>query len=313
MKELINEKPLNEILLAHDNQRKIIPVEGTRWGELIVPAKNENLDKTKEGLRVLVVASFLYGYQLFETLKFCEKKYPNRLNIVGLVTDDPANPDAKISAKKRIWRLFDQEEKLDQERAVIESALTFGVPCYSGEIKTDFFLKLLNHWNPEAVIVFVFGQYFNKEIINFPGYGIYNFHPTDLAHHYGAGPQPFQDMIDRKADTSKLTIHHITEDVDAGNIVGQSPIVNIKLKSGNHTDNNLLLEDKLMEPIDYMAAKLISELILRKEAGKSGKINTIDFDSFFTEKFKEKLMQPILSTKYQDKLPVLSKDLEFFT
>ncbi len=312
MEELINEKPLNKILLADDNERKIIPVEGTRWGELIVPAQHENADKTNEGLRVLVVASYFSGYQLFEVMKACERKYPNRLNIVGLVTDDPANPNARISAKKRIWRFYDQKEKLDQERAIIESALTFGVPCYSGEVKTDYFSKLLKHWNPEAIVVLVFGQFFNKEIINFPGYGIYNFHPADLANHHGAGPQPFQDMIDRKADTSKLTIHHITESVDAGSIVGQSPPVNIKLKSGDHTDNNLLLEDKMMEPLDRMAAKLISELILKKEAGKSGKIDTIDFDGFFAEKFKKKLMLPIQSTKYQNTMPELSNDLDFF-
>jgi len=100
MKELINEKPLNEILLADDNERKIIPVEGSRWGELIVPAKHAYPDKSKKGLRVLAVASFYYGYQMFETLKACEKIFPDRLNIVGLVSDDPANPDAKISAKK---------------------------------------------------------------------------------------------------------------------------------------------------------------------------------------------------------------------
>jgi folate-dependent phosphoribosylglycinamide formyltransferase PurN len=312
MEELINEKPLNEILMADDSERKIIPVQGTRWGELIVPAKHENPGKSKHGLRVLAVASFYYGYQMFETLKACEKKFPDRLNLVGLVTDDPANPDAKISAKKRIWRLFDQEEKLDQERAVLESALGFGLPCYTGEVKTEYFMKLLNYWKPEAIIVFVFGQIFNSAIINFPGYGIYNFHPTDLANHYGAGPQPFEDLIARKANTSKLTIHHITEEVDSGSIVGQSPPVNIKLKNGSHTDNPLLIEDKMTEPIDHMAAKLISELILKKESGKPGKIDTIDFDSFFSDEFKLKLMQPIQSTEYQKRLPELSKGLEFF-
>jgi len=313
MEDLDKEKPLNQILLADDSERKIVQAEGTRWGELIIPAKHENPDKNNGGFRVLAVASFFYGYQMFETLKACEKRYPERLNIVGLVTDDPANPEAKICSKKRIWRLFDEDEKLDQEKAVIESALTFGVPSYSGEVKTDYFQKLLKHWNPDAILVFVFGQIFNRKIINFPDFGIYNFHPADLLNHYGAGPQPFQDMIDRKADTSKLTIHHIIEDVDAGSVVGQSPPVNIKLKNGNHTDNNLLLEDKLMEPVDRMAARLISELILRKESDKTGKIDTIDFDNCFTDQQKQSLLLPIQSLKYQDKLPVLNRDLEFFT
>ena len=40
----------------------------------------------------------------------------NRLNIVGLVTDDPANSYSKISIKRRIWRLFDQKEKVEFEK-----------------------------------------------------------------------------------------------------------------------------------------------------------------------------------------------------
>jgi len=312
MDELINEKPLNEILIADDHNRKTIPVEGTRWGELIIPAKHENPDKTKEGLRILAVASFDYGYVMLETLKECEKRFPNRLNIVGLVTDDPANQEAKISMKRRIWRMFDDKGKLEEEKVIVESALSFGVPCYTGEIKIDYFNKLLAAWNPDAILVFVFGQFFNKEIINYSNLGIYNFHPADLANNYGAGPQPFEDMIERRAETSKLTIHHITEDVDAGHIVGQSPPVNIKLKNGNLTDKVLVLEDKLMEPVEKMSAILISELILRKESGKTGKIDKIDFDKFFTEKEKEGLMKPIQSNNYKTKLPVLSEDSVFF-
>lgn len=312
MNELKNEKPLNKTLLADDNKRKIIPVEGTRWGELIISAKNENGGKTKEGLKVLAVASFDYGYVMFETLKECERQYPNRLNIVGLVTDDPANLEAKISMKRRIWRMFDAEGKMKEEKMMVESALSFGVPCYTGEIKIDYFNKLLAKWNPDAIMVFVFGQFFNKEIINYPKLGIYNFHPTDLANNYGAGPQPFEDMIERKAETSKLTIHHITEDVDAGHIVGQSPPVNIKLKNGKHTDNVLVLEEKMMEPIEKMSAKLISELILKKEAGKTGKIDIIDFDGFFNESEKEELMQPIQLNEHRIGFPVVNPNCEFF-
>lgn len=312
MEELINEKPLNNILLTNDNERKIIPIEGTRWGELIIPAKHENPGKTKKGLKVLAIASFDYGYVMFETLKECEKQYPNRLNIVGLVTDDPANPEAKISMKRRIWRMFDEKGKMAEEMMMVESALSFGVPCYTGEIKIDYFNKLLSEWEPDAIIVFVFGQFFSKEIINYPKLGNYNFHPADLANHYGAGPQPFEDMIERKAETSKLTIHHITEDVDAGHIIGQSPPVNIKLKNGKLTDNVLVLEDKLMAPVEKMSAILISELIKRWEAEKTGKIDKIDFYKFFSEKEKEELMKPIQSNDHRTILPVLSKNLGFF-
>jgi len=312
MGDLNNEKSINELLLADEAQRKIIPVEDSRWGELILPAKNENPDKTDKGFRILVISSFLLGYLLFETFKECEKRYPNRLNIVGMVTDDPANPYAKISIKRRIWRLFDQKEKVELEKEMIESALTFGVPCYTGEVKTEYFRKLIKHWNPDAIIVCVFGQIIDKPIIDYPKYGIYNFHPADLVHHHGAGPRPYEDLINRKASTSKVTIHQISEEVDAGNIIGQSPLINVKLKNDKFTDNILVLDDKMMTPIDQMGAKLISELILKKEAGKEGKINKLDFKHYFSEEYKKILMQPIKSNYHSEALPVIDKNIKFF-
>ncbi|MBC8485696.1 MAG: hypothetical protein H8D45_06615 [Bacteroidetes bacterium] len=313
MVDLNNEKSINELLLADETQRKIIPVEGSRWGELIIPAKNENPNKTGKGFKVLAINSFLMGYLLFETLKECEKRYPNRLNIVGLVTDDPANPYSKISMKRRIWRLFDQKEKVELEREMIESALTFGVPCYTGEVKTEYFRKLIKHWNPDAILVCVFGQIIDKPIIDYPQYGIYNFHPADLAHHHGAGPRPYEDLINRRAKTSKVTIHQISEEVDAGNIIGQSPLINVKLKNDKFTDNILVLDDKMMTPVDQMGAKLISGLILKKEAGKEGKINKLGFKHYFSEEYKKILKQPIKSNYHSEVLPVIDKNIRFFT
>lgn len=311
MKELLNEQPLNKILLADDDKRKIIPVEGSRWGELIIPAKHENPEKSNRGLRVLAVTSYDYGYLLFETLKECERRYPDRLNIVGMVTDDPANPEAKISMKRRIWRLYDNKERLEEEKVMVESALNFGVPCYTGEVKIDFFNKLLAEWDPDVIIVYVFGQFFNEKIINYPPMGIYNFHPADLANHYGAGPQPFVDMIERKANTAKLTIHHVTTDVDAGHIVGQSPPVNIKLQDDGFCNNVLALAHKMIQPEEKIGAVFISELIKQKEAGKTGKIDRIDFDKYFTDKEKEVLMEPIQPNTVNVKLPVISDNLNF--
>jgi folate-dependent phosphoribosylglycinamide formyltransferase PurN len=308
-----NEKPINEVLIADNAKRKIIPVEGSRWGELIIPAKNESLQKSSNGLRVLAINSFLLGYLLFETLKECEKRYPNRLNIVGLVTDDPANPDAKISIKRRIWRLFDRKEKVELEREMIESALSFGVPCYTGEVKSEYFRKLLKLWKPDAILVCVFGQIVDKPIIDYPKYGIYNFHPADLAHHHGAGPRPYEDLINRKATSSKVTIHQITEDVDAGHILCQSPLINVKLQDGKLTDKILVLDDKMLKPIDQMGAKLISELILKKESGKEGEIDKLDVKNYFSDKYKNELLQPIKSNNPNNVLPVIDKDLNFFT
>jgi methionyl-tRNA formyltransferase len=311
MSNLELESVINQALIADNEKRKIISVGESRWGELIIPAKNENPGKNKKGLRVVVFGSFLFGYILFETLKECEKRFPDRLNIVGLVTDDPVNPDAKISIKKRIWRLFDSDKKLQIEKIMIESALSFGVPCYTGEVKIDYFKHLLKIWNPDAMIVFVFGQILDAPIINYPPYGIYNFHPSDLADHHGAGTQPFEDLITRKADTTKITIHMITEQIDLGPIVGQSTPIRVKMENGEMPDNTFVIDDKIMVGIGNMAAALISELILRKEKNQIGPVNKLNFEEIFSESFKAKLMEPIKTNIPEETIPELDKDLTF--
>ncbi|MBI9037745.1 MAG: hypothetical protein JEY97_06390 [Bacteroidales bacterium] len=307
-----DEIPINKVLMADNDGRKVIQVGDSRWGELIIPANTENPDKNSNGFRVLAINSFLLGYVLFETLKECEKRFPDKLNIVGLVTDDPANPNSKISLKRRIWRIYNEKERVVLESEMIEAALSFGVPCYTGEVKSDYFRKLLNYWKPDAILVCVFGQIVDAQIINYPKYGIYNFHPADLANHYGAGPRPYEDLINRNASTSKVTIHQITEDVDSGHIVCQSPPVNVRLENGKISDKILVLDDKMMKPIDKMGAALISALIRKKESGKTGKIDKLDVDNYFSDDYKKELMKPIISNIYIDTLPKIDKDLNFF-
>ena len=96
---------------------------------------------------MVVFASYIQGWLLLETLKAFEKQHPSRLNIVGLVTDDPASSSAKISVKRRIWRLYDQQETTSIETSTIESGLKGGIPVYSGAVKTDYFWKLLKKWD----------------------------------------------------------------------------------------------------------------------------------------------------------------------
>ena len=104
---------LDKILLNHNSERKIINKPGdSDWGQLIIPGKHENPNKTKNGLRVVIMASYQTGYLLIKTLIEFEKKHPNKLNIVGLITDDPLSPHARISMKRRIWRLIDDNQKL---------------------------------------------------------------------------------------------------------------------------------------------------------------------------------------------------------
>ncbi len=306
------EKIVDQNLLKDDKGRTIHDNIGdSRWGQLIYPSPAESLKKTDEGMRVMVMGSYLLGYLLMETLHEFERRNPSRLNIVGLITDDPASPSAKISVKRRIWRKYDEEKTIALETAMIESGLESGVPVYTGAVKTEYFRKLLKKWKPDVILVCVFGQLIDEPIINYPEYGIYNFHPADLLAGHGAGPQPFQDLIDRDAKTSKLTIHQLTVELDGGPILGQTPAVNVRFPDGSMTDNILVLDDKMLQPVDVVGALLTKTLALHKERGMKTPIHKLDFARHFNDKIREWLMKPILSDKPSDKLPEPSEFVDY--
>ena len=302
-----SEEKVDQILMHDDHHRRIITDVGdSGWGQLILPSKTERKNKTGEGMKMLVISSYIQGWLLLETLKKIEKQNPSRLNIVGLATDDPASPTAKISKKRRIWRMYDEADIISLETSMIESGLEGGIPVYTGAVKTEYFRKLLKKWNPDVILVCVFGQIIDAPIINFPELGIYNFHPANLLAGHGAGPRPFQDLIDRDAQTSKLTIHQLTVELDAGPIVGQSPPINARFADGGITDNILVFEDKMIQPTDIMATLLTKALVLHKERGMKGNLQKLDFAKHFNDEMKQWLMKPIASKEPSASMPQAS-------
>jgi hypothetical protein len=127
--ELLQEAALNHRMILDRPGRRFVAVSGSRWGELILPAPNELPCHPVGGLRVVLFASFEFGYMALEAVKAYAKKFPNRVQLVGPVTDDPANPTAHIGLKKRVWKHLDRDETLAIETAVAESALQEGVPA----------------------------------------------------------------------------------------------------------------------------------------------------------------------------------------
>lgn len=304
MTNLQNEKIVNYLVMCDKPGRKFTSEPDNRWGGLLEPDSSENPDKKDSGLRVALFASWDFGYLVLETLKEFEKEYPGELNIVGLVTDDPLNPDAKISVRKRIWSQLDQPSRVIDETFAIESALSDGIPVYTGEIKIESFHRLIEKWNPEAILVCVFGQVIDSFIIHFPAYGIYNFHPSDLSQHHGAGPAPYDDLAARHAGTTVWSVHQLTEEIDSGEVVGTSPPVNVLDEKGELPLNPLVVYDKLAEALSPLAFFLVKELERNFELKKHCRIDHIDFDKMISEKEKSKLLQPVTRGFWTDVLSI---------
>ncbi len=293
LKDYSREEDLLNRLLSRNSRRMITRAEGSAWGHLILPAPDENPAKSDTGMRVLLIGSWILGMLGLQAVKKVETENPDRLNLVALVTDDPLDPDAKISVHKRFWRYYSEQRREDFELSILEEALGFRVPCYTGEVKNEMFRGLLADWDPEVIVVSAFGQLIDKAIIERPGLGIYNVHPSDLLHHFGAGPQPWEDIVARRALTNRTAVHCVSEAIDEGCVVGESPLINVALSDGQPCEDAQLIGEKSMMAVPRLVEELLRQLMARKEAGETGPIASIDFERAFLPSEREALMQPI--------------------
>jgi hypothetical protein len=160
----------------------------------------------------------------------------------------------------------------------------------------------LKKWNPDAILVCVFGQIIDSYIINLPSYGIYNFHPSDLSQQQGAGPAPYDDLLQRHAETTVWSVHRVSEEIDHGEVVGKSPPVNVLDIKGKLPENPIIVYHKLAEVLSPLTYFLVKELGRNFVLNKPGWIDAIDFDSLIPHKTKTSIMQPITSDEWEDVL-----------
>jgi hypothetical protein len=309
---LIREAELNHRLALDRPGRHFETVADSRWGELILPAPDERVSDAG-GLRIVMLASFEFGYLAVAAMNAYATRFPGRVRLVGLVTDDPINSEARIGLKKRVWKHMQHGEIVAIETAVVEAALGAGAPAFTGEIKSDGFRALLDAWKPDAIISCVFGQVIDRAIIERPAWGIYNFHPTDLAHGFGAGPTPAEDLAARGMTSTVWTIHHVIEAVDSGAIVAVSPDINVADLDGKLPADPLMVYDKLAEPVGPLAAGLVDTLWRRFRDGTRGKLGRIDLDPALPAAVRARMQEPIRADRHTMTLPLFdATQLEIF-
>jgi folate-dependent phosphoribosylglycinamide formyltransferase PurN len=300
---LEREELLNHDLVLRRPGRRFVPVEGSRWGELIQPSTTEMAEGSGGGLRLVLFASFEFGYLMLQAAKAYSERFPGRLQLVAVVTDDPVNPTARIGLKKRVWKYLGAAEQLAMETAVADSALSAGAQVYTGEVKTVGFRALLDEWKPDAIASCVFGQVIDAAIINRPAYGIYNLHPSDLAHGHGAGLAPDLDLASRGATSTVWTIHQVAETVDTGPVVSSSLPINVSDPSGCLPENHLLIYDKLLEPVGCIAVCLVDALSKQFKTGKPGRLETLDLRPAIPPAMRARMLEPIRTNRHDDQLP----------
>ncbi len=269
---------------------KKITNDESLWGALYLPLKKKKT--SDKALKVVLFGSTNAGALVVDSLLRYEQKYPDLLSLVAVATDDPYDPNTRISVNKRIWKYYNADEMLILRNKVIDLSTLGGIPCYTGSIKTAYFRDMLLKWNPDVILMCCFGQIVDPQIFEYPVYGMYNFHPSDLAANIGVGAQPFQDTIKYGNSTSMMTIHHVNEQIDKGPVVGVSSKINIKKADGNYPQSILTLQEKIPSISGWLSVEIIKEVLKHKEEGIQKPVSRIDFADRTPNHIKKKLLEP---------------------
>jgi hypothetical protein len=104
----------------------------------------------------------------------------------------------------------------------------------------------------------------------------------NLPYEHGAGSQPYEDIMARNDPWTCWTVHQMTEGVDAGPVVGQSPGISVADSHGHIVRDPKRFYDKLRGVVGPMATILIEELVRVGDGGRDGLVARIDFDEGFS-------------------------------
>jgi hypothetical protein len=273
---------------------RIQELEGARWGGLLTPAAPAILPpRNAGGFRLVLFGSFWIGHAALRAALAYQRSGPGAAQLVGVSTDDPISRGARISLRKRAWGLMAEPERRSVKLALVGAALDAGVPVHTGEIKTPGFRRLLAEWRPDAIITCGFGQVLDRAILDTVPYGAYNCHPTDLANGHGAGPSPWDDMVERGVHHTVWSVHQMTEVVDAGPVIGQTPPINVADAKGRLPDDRRSFFYKVVPPIGWMVLRLLDTLVQRKEQGLPGRLTQIDLNAGMPPGLRQRIAEPV--------------------
>ena len=172
--------------------------------------------KFNDRARVAVFGSFMGGYHVLKELLYGE--LANRVKVVGVATDDLAQPFT--NAKARLWKYPHTQ---DDETLVRRFAAAKGFPTFTGRVKSPEFDALMrDNWRPDLILMATYGQKIPNQIIALPRLGFFNFHHSGPSWPSYPGPDPIAAMQRDGRKDLVLTMHTVTEVIDGGEFVARS-------------------------------------------------------------------------------------------
>ena len=121
------------------------------------------------------------------------------------------------------------------------------IPCPS--VNAPRFIEYVKSLNIDLIVVCIFPQILKSAILHTPRLGVINCHPSLLPRY--AGPQPEFWMLKNGESVAGITVHVMTENIDAGDIVAQR-----ELMIGENENTGQLLQRQY-----HAAATLLTEVV----------------------------------------------------
>lgn len=107
-----------------------------------------------------------------------------------------------------------------QPTPVKDAALRLGIEVYQPfKLTEEGIVPMLEHLAPDVILTAAYGALLPRRILDLPRLGCFNVHPSLLPRY--RGPDPIRRAIINGDERTGVTIMHMTEELDAGDIVLQ--------------------------------------------------------------------------------------------
>lgn len=151
---------------------------------------------------------------------------------------------------------------------VKEVALEAGIPVMQPQrAKDEAFIAELKALNPDIILVAAYGKLLPKAILDMPKFGCINVHASLLPKYRGASP--IQWAVLNGDEKSGVTIMHMAETMDTGDIIMTKEVILAKDETAGS------LHDKLAE----IGGPLLIEAMDALETGRAPRIRQNDEDA----------------------------------
>ncbi len=121
-----------------------------------------------------------------------------------------------------LTRRFESDYPFYHTKELYQEAESNGILCFTNkDVNTDYYDYIKNR-KIDVILVATFNQIIKNDILNLPNVLIVNYHPSLLPKY--RGPSPISWMILNGERKAGITIHLLTNEIDAGDIILQQEI-----------------------------------------------------------------------------------------